>query len=861
MSIIGSAEVINLLLGLGADEGMSFFKDRLNDRKVLNQIIEALNLAIKNDPVLSSEAKDELTCLFKDKQHIIAFLEAANEAASETFDPESKTGKNAGRVQFDLSWKQCTRNMEKKTQTEIFVRLLSAVIKASAQTLQLKDRLLLDKLNLTQLQLEQHQNEIQQAVIDHLKQQSRNDFNTSQAYRMGTYLPKMLNMLRTDNFKGREAEIKAIISFIQNQSEKCDQWWWWQADTWAGKTTLMVHLAEMLTAPVNTLESEVSIAAVFIIGRKDEHSDSDAFYTYLIPQLAEIADYSGVVIPPDLQGRIDLCTHLFELAANKTSLQNKRLVILIDGLDEDQGPYRGHKKQSIAEAIAASLPALLPRNVRVIVSSRSNPALPANVPSNHPLRNPKHKHILKQSEFAKEAKDAAIKEIKEIVKKRDDQGKLYGLDMLAYMAASRGWLTANDLAELTDVNVFLIEEILSDGATARSFKSIKSSDGEPAYFIGHDYLEKLLISKYLGNRIRLPREQGSKIEIEEDQARFQQKKFRALKKWRRKIVDWAEEYANNWISDTLDESVVPDYLCSEAFAHLLTKDPDLEEQAFNMLTDQSRMLLLQRIHGNDYQSMKQLQILIDGLAERITTIPSETLTRLAAALHFLSKLSQRTRNIPADLPALFALLGKIEFAKTLALSISDTRKRIDALNQVATTTLAQTGNIEEAVKIANSITEPFFRVQALVDIARALAQAGNNDKAVDIAMLANNAANSITEPYYKSEALVNIARALAQAGNNEEAVKISKLAINAANSITEPYDKSKVLVNIARALAQAGNNEEAVKIANSITDPYYKSKALVNIARTLVQTGNNDKAVDIANSITEPFFRVQALVD
>ncbi|MDI9521554.1 MAG: tetratricopeptide repeat protein, partial [Bacillota bacterium] len=113
-------------------------------------------------------------------------------------------------------------------------------------------------------------------------------------------------------------------------------------------------------------------------------------------------------------------------------------------------------------------------------------------------------------------------------------------------------------------------------------------------------------------------------------------------------------------------------------------------------------------------------------------------------------------------------------------------------------------------------------------------------------------------PYYKSEALVNIARALAQAGNNEEAVKIAKLANNAANSITDSDDKARALVNIARALAQAGNNEEAVKIANlainatnSITEPYFKAEALAKIVTTLVENKN------ITSDFPDPGFGVQ----
>src|SRR5690606_8424263 len=136
-------------------------------------------------------------------------------------------------------------------------------------------------------------------------------------------------------------------------------------------------------------------------------------------------------------------------------------------------------------------------------------------------------------------------------------------------------------------------------------------------------------------------------------------RFIALKKWRHKFVNWAEEYIKlMWPPTT------PDYLYSEAFATVISRDLDLEKQALALLADQSRIRLLRCKHGNDYQSFMQLQAYIDILAERINAVPSNRLTHLATALHFHSQLSQRTRKIPVELPAIFALLDNSEYAIT-----------------------------------------------------------------------------------------------------------------------------------------------------------------------------------------------------
>ena len=57
-------------------------------------------------------------------------------------------------------------------------------------------------------------------------------------------------------------------------------------------------------------------------------------------------------------------------------------MLLVDGLDEDRSVHAGPDSHSIA----ALLPATLPAGMRVIVTGRPHPPLPADVPPHHPLQ-------------------------------------------------------------------------------------------------------------------------------------------------------------------------------------------------------------------------------------------------------------------------------------------------------------------------------------------------------------------------------------------------------------------------------------------------------------------------------------------
>ena len=125
----------------------------------------------------------------------------------------------------------------------------------------------------------------------------------------------------------------------------------------------------------------VRTASFFITSGLADQSDSAAFTEAMIDQLAALA---GEPVPPAISAtaRDGLRRHLLTVAADHLRERGERLVLVVDGLDEDSGNRPGSSRASIASL----LPRQPPDGVRVLVTSREHPPVPADVAEEHPLR-------------------------------------------------------------------------------------------------------------------------------------------------------------------------------------------------------------------------------------------------------------------------------------------------------------------------------------------------------------------------------------------------------------------------------------------------------------------------------------------
>jgi hypothetical protein len=182
---------------------------------------------------------------------------------------------------------------------------------------------------------------------------------------------EQIREIAPDQLIGRDGELAEWAEFCGGPAALA----WWQAGPWAGKSALA---SWFVTHPPAGLD----VVSFFITGRLAGQADSDAFLDAMTEQLAALAQVGGQ--PRQTAGaRVGAWLSLLEDAAARAHERGRRLVVVVDGLDEDEAgasPPRGRP------SIASLLPRRPPLGARFIVTSRPDPGLPDDVPSGHPLR-------------------------------------------------------------------------------------------------------------------------------------------------------------------------------------------------------------------------------------------------------------------------------------------------------------------------------------------------------------------------------------------------------------------------------------------------------------------------------------------
>jgi Trypsin-like peptidase domain len=149
---------------------------------------------------------------------------------------------------------------------------------------------------------------------------------------------------------GRDDELAEWAAFCAGSNS----YTWWQAGPWAGKSALASWF--VLHPPAG-----VDIVSFFITGRLIGQADSDAFLNAMIEQLNSLYPESGR-FPAVAGARIGAWWDLLTSAAAEAEERTRRLVVVVDGLDEDEAgatPPRGKP------SIASLLPRRPPSGARV----------------------------------------------------------------------------------------------------------------------------------------------------------------------------------------------------------------------------------------------------------------------------------------------------------------------------------------------------------------------------------------------------------------------------------------------------------------------------------------------------------------
>ncbi len=563
---------------------------------------------------------------------------------------------------------------------------------------------------------------------------------------------KQVERLAPPELVGREAELRELAAYCIEPGR--GPYVWWRAPAWAGKSALVSTF--VLHPPAG-----MQVVAFFITARLGGQDTRDAFTEVVLEQLAELL---GQDLPSLTAGTRD--AHLLgmlEQAAQACAERGERLILVVDGLDEDRGVTTGPD----ARSIAALLPHGPPAGMRVVVAGRPDPPIPDDVPGWHRLRDPGIIRPLAPSAYAQDIKTLAQQELRRLLR-----GTPAEQDLLGLLTAARGGLSGPDLAALTGESLWEIEDVLH-GVSGRTFTRRVSTwqpgDGPEVYLLGHEELQVTAQAYFGGQRL----------------AGYQDR-----------LHGWAEQYRDRgWPPGT------PEYLLSGYF-QMLTAAGDTARLAA-CAADAARHERMLDITGGDAAALNEVTLTLD----RIAAQDDPDLTAALRLARHRDDLTDRNTSIPVSLPAVWATLGQYIRAEALAASITDPGGQAQALAAVAGM-LAEAGQHEQgaavasqAVTVARSITDLDRQAQTLAAVAGALAEAGQHEQGAAVASQAATVARSLTDPDRQAQTLAAAAAVLAKAGQHEQAAAVASQAVTLARSLTDPDRQAQTLAAAAGALA------------------------------------------------------------
>ena len=582
---------------------------------------------------------------------------------------------------------------------------------------------------------------------------------------------------------GREKELADWAEFCAGDSSYA----WWQAGPWAGKSALA---AWFVTHP----PPGADVVSFFITGRLSGQADSGAFLDAMAEQLNSL--YPGEAgLPAAAGARFGGWLNLLDSAAAHAEERARRLVVVVDGLDEDDAgatPPRGRP------SIASLLPRQPPPGVRFIVTSRPDPGLPNDLPGGHPLRacSPRR---LPVSPEAEDIAAHARQELQDLL-----SGDQIAIDVAGYIAGSGGGLTRGDLSALAGAAPHRLDRVLR-GVYGRSLSTRASTDPrDPAarvYLFAHETL-----------RITAEEQLGAE-----------------LARYREKVHSWIGSCASEGWPDS-----TPGYAIG-GYQGLLAATTDLT-RLFALARDPRRHTFLRRVTGSDYVALTEIGTAQSLIADQ-QILDLKALAELAAHRHVISI---RNKSVPVGLPVVWARLGRFDHAEALARTITDPSGQARTLTELATS-IAGAGDPSRAEALARTITDPSGQARALTELATSIAGAGDPSRAEALA-------RTITDLSGQARALTELTTIAAGVGDTIRASRLAADAEALARTITDPSRQARAFTELAAAMAGAGDPDQAEALARTIDPRFGQAQALTELAAAIAGAGDSDRAEALART-------------
>ncbi|WP_338596700.1 hypothetical protein [Saccharopolyspora sp. SCSIO 74807] len=638
---------------------------------------------------------------------------------------------------------------------------------------------------------------------------------------------------------GRARELAELADFC-TAADVSSRYMWWRAEMWAGKTALLATF--VLDPPAG-----VRVVSFFVTATRAGHSDRQAFVEVVLEQLWELIEQPA---PPDMgsANREGHLLGLWEQAERVCRQRGERLVLVVDGLDED----RGWDASPEARSIAAMLPNSIPGSMRVIVSGRHHPPVPNDVPDEHPLKSPQIVRSLVPSPAASAVRKDMERDLKRLL-----GGSPLQRDLLGLLTAAGGELSILDLAELAEVSPWQIEDRLHS-ADGRNFEAAGPH---------HDHSNRTVVLAHYG----LQTLARSMLEPQ-------------LSSYRDRLHAWAQGYAEQrWPASS------PDWLFAGYFRMLL-ESGDLD-RILACATDSRRHRAWRFRTGADSAALTEI-----STAQTVVRHhrPEPDLVALARLAVHRVHLRRAVHRIPPTLPAGWARLGQVDRAEAMLDAITDPIDRIDATLNVARVChndedwhralalleqadayarvfdqsvsarpvasvapyWARVGQHERAHGLVACIADPREKTQALAAMARQAASTGDHDRA---AVLLAQAEETFSEGggTLPGPALSAIAVAAWQVGQRDRAHQ----ALAAAERTLLREDALFVDVqadSIARDAALIDDTDAALRVVAMISKIGSRESLMHQIVE-IIAARDGEKAEEMARAIDDPASLCQRL--
>ncbi|MFD5901502.1 hypothetical protein ACFWHG_08345 [Streptomyces microflavus] len=468
--------------------------------------------------------------------------------------------------------------------------------------------------------------------------------------------------------RDRKAELGVMEKFFDTDDDR-RPYLWWQAPPRAGVSVLLTRF--VMKPPENADVVAYFVSAATGWNRR-EH-----FVGTMVRQLMALME-RRVPRAPEKIAPTTLRMY-FRQAAAHAAKRNRRLLIVVDGLDRDIAwrSAASDSEPSTSGSIAALLPLVRERaatksrspskkvSPRVIVSSRSAMEPPADVPADHPLRSAGTVRALHPSLHVKDAASVARTELKPLLSSES------GRAVAGLLVVADGGLRTQDLAELANVEPSEIERLL---------------DSEGGRCLVPDHL-------YPGS-YALAGDAWARVAREESEDE-------ALDRWAGLLHGWADSWqARNWPTTT------PPYLLSR-YLRLVRGTDRFERFALDPYWQ---------------RRLAEKGLLDEALAQLDRVLrESGDLGVTARAAFARSLLAGGVRLVPKDFPWLFALAGDVVRAWELALSPSQGAAKAARLAYVAEVLLrsrkSESGEVTQRQALAISREAADWAEQATVAVA------------------------------------------------------------------------------------------------------------------------------------------------